>query len=129
MKTLLKTTLLLACSFLLISGSCKKEKTGTDGLPAATQEGKNTFGCFINGKAFIAQAQPFSKPPVTCQYGYSDYNTSTTDHYFNISALDNKSDPNKHFYVRMFTDKLDIKGGAYILFKTSRIMELMPNMK
>ncbi len=44
MKTLTKTTLLIACGLMFISASCKKTKTGTDALPAATQEGKNTFG-------------------------------------------------------------------------------------
>jgi hypothetical protein len=30
--------------------SCRKDK---DGLPKATEEGKNTFGCKINGAIFI----------------------------------------------------------------------------
>jgi hypothetical protein len=131
MKTLLKTTLLLAFSFLLISGSCKKEKTGTDGLPAATQEGKNTFGCLVNGKAFVAKWYGFPpKSGVACQYGYIDYNVSTTDHYFNVRGTDNKTDPNKYFDVKIFTHKLDMMGGGgYILFKTSKTVALMLNMR
>jgi hypothetical protein len=123
MKTLLKTTLLLAFSFLLISGSCKKEKTGTDALPPATQEGKNTFGCVINGKVFIAQTNAFSKPPVTCQYG-----SQSIDHYFTVSGRDNKTDPNNLFSIKIYSQKIDIQEGGYIIFKTSRIMAHMQYM-
>lgn len=48
---------------LLISVSamqCKKEKTLEDELaklPLATQTGANTFGCLVNGKAWVAQNQ------------------------------------------------------------------------
>jgi hypothetical protein len=66
MKTLVKTTLLLVCNLILISSSCKKEKTGTDGLPAATQEGKNTFGCLVNGNVFVAK--PYGSPPRKVEY-------------------------------------------------------------
>ena len=42
----------------LLSVSCKKTKiepTELSKLPAATQTGANTFGCLVNGKAWIAQ--------------------------------------------------------------------------
>ncbi len=44
--------MLLVGSLTLISASCKKEKTGADGLPPATQTGANTFGCLVNGVLF-----------------------------------------------------------------------------
>jgi len=54
-----KTTNLLLLLFSLASifASCKKEKMveEIDKLPAATQNGANTFGCLVNGKAWIAQ--------------------------------------------------------------------------
>jgi hypothetical protein len=41
----------ILCLFIsLTSIQCKKEKTS---LPPETQEGKNTFGCFVNGKIFV----------------------------------------------------------------------------
>ncbi|HEX8350349.1 MAG TPA: hypothetical protein VF598_10335 [Hymenobacter sp.] len=36
---------------LLTAAGCKKEKTELERLPAATQEGKNTFGFLLDGKA------------------------------------------------------------------------------
>jgi hypothetical protein len=49
-------------SCTLLSLSCKKEK-----LPKATQEGKNTFGCKVDGKIFLPSesAGLFGSPPVT----------------------------------------------------------------
>lgn len=41
-----------------IFASCKKDKTGlseVSKLPPATETGANTFGCLINGKAWVAQ--------------------------------------------------------------------------
>lgn len=63
--------LFLAFSITLLANSCKKEKTGIDALPAATQEGKNTFGCLVNGKAFLPKATIFtSLEKISCYYGY-----------------------------------------------------------
>jgi hypothetical protein len=48
--------LLLAFCFLLTTGmQCKKDKTDTPGLPAATQEGKNTLGFLLNGEPWKPQ--------------------------------------------------------------------------
>lgn len=103
MKTLTKNTLLVACSLLLLSASCKKTKTGLGALPPATQQGKKTFGCLINGKAFVAQTSPFSfKPAVSCGYNGFD---------FNVSGRDNKTDPNKLFSIKIYTNKIDIQEG------------------
>lgn len=42
--------ILIALSGLLLVSSCKKEG---DKLPSATQTGANTFGCLVNGKAWV----------------------------------------------------------------------------
>lgn len=48
--------LLLAFSFLLTTSmKCKKDKSDTPGLPAATQEGKNTLGFLLNGEPWKPQ--------------------------------------------------------------------------
>lgn len=41
----------------MLGSSCKKDKlvNEIDKLPPATQTGANTFGCLVNGKAWIAQ--------------------------------------------------------------------------
>ncbi len=49
---------LITLSFIVIvlsSSTCKKSVEEISKLPAITQEGKNTFGCLINGKAWVSQ--------------------------------------------------------------------------
>ena len=51
----MKQLLLLATSFILISSSCKKNKSDNpiNQLPPETQTGANTFGCLVDGKVFL----------------------------------------------------------------------------
>lgn len=44
-------TILFAFALLAATTSCEKEEV--DALPKATQEGKNTFGCLVDGNAYI----------------------------------------------------------------------------
>lgn len=58
MKTLQLIFLLFGSALLLLSSQCKKSDkspplTELQKLPAITQGGRNTFGCLINGKAFV----------------------------------------------------------------------------
>jgi hypothetical protein len=51
---------------LLINASCKKTVTpnptpAVEQLPPATQEGKNTFGCLINGNIWVPYKTDFSR--------------------------------------------------------------------
>ena len=46
----MRHVLIAASIVLLIAASCKKE---ADKLPSATQTGANTFGCLVNGKAWV----------------------------------------------------------------------------
>ncbi|WP_188811085.1 hypothetical protein [Hymenobacter cavernae] len=48
----MKLPLFLA-TLLLLTTSCKKEKTELERLPAATQEGKNSAGFLLDGKAWL----------------------------------------------------------------------------
>ncbi|GAB3233303.1 hypothetical protein GCM10027346_21180 [Hymenobacter seoulensis] len=41
---------------LLLATGCKKEKTELERLPSATQEGKNTAGFLLDGKAWMPEA-------------------------------------------------------------------------
>jgi hypothetical protein len=47
----MKELLLMAFSYIFIGNGCKKQQENK--LPAATQNGANTFGCLIDGKAWI----------------------------------------------------------------------------
>ena len=43
--------------------ACKKSKNfDVDSLPPITQEGKNTFGCLINGKVYVPRGFEQNKP-------------------------------------------------------------------
>jgi hypothetical protein len=59
-----KPILLIVCSLTFALFACKKDKKAPiDQLPAATQSGKNTFGCLINGQAFLPKGSfPFGNP-------------------------------------------------------------------
>ena len=49
----MKTYLVSVLAFALLAAGCKKDDPEA-GLPPATQEGKNTGGCLINGVRFVA---------------------------------------------------------------------------
>ncbi len=62
----LKTFLLilLPLYFLLLGIGCKKEKEEPQ-LPAETQTGANTFGCYVNGELFVKDGSaPWMHRPV-----------------------------------------------------------------
>ncbi|MBN8682020.1 MAG: hypothetical protein J0L99_05190 [Chitinophagales bacterium] len=66
-NTLLFILLLAALSF----SACEKEKTPPtelEKLPAATQEGKNTFGCLVDGKAWTPKWGGLINPGITPYY-------------------------------------------------------------
>ena len=68
MKNTLLFILLLAC---IGFSACEKEKTPPtelEKLPAATQEGKNTFGCLVDGKAWTPKWGGLLKPGITPYY-------------------------------------------------------------
>ena len=63
--------------FVMLGASCKKDKTEPtelSKLPPATQTGAKTFGCLVNGVAFIPQSNCnfLCNPPL--QFGYDNSN-------------------------------------------------------
>lgn len=84
MKNILKGSLLLvlSLSLSLISASCKKEKTGIDGLPPATQTGEQTFGCLVNGVLFKPKGVSIDGGPVL----QSNYQFVNGDYIYIVSA-------------------------------------------
>ena len=60
--------ILLGLSAALVSGSCKKfyqPYVPPTTLPAATQEGKHTFGCYVNGALWLPLSNKFSVNALT----------------------------------------------------------------
>jgi len=53
----LKTYFLLSMACLLFACACTKEEI--ENLPPATQTGANTFGCLVNGKAFVSSKETY----------------------------------------------------------------------
>lgn len=77
-----------SCDFF--KGSDPKPKTELEKLPPITQEGKNTFGCLINGKAFVVsntsqQAAIFQEGLL--QFGASK-NSETNDESIRMNLID-----------------------------------------
>jgi len=99
----------LACT------SCKKNtSTPTnpiDQLPPATQVGANTFGCLINGQAFVPGNVAFGDAPVESNYqflnnGYFFRLVGTYGYGNNISS------------VGIFTDSLSLVQGDSLMFSS-----------
>lgn len=86
MKKTTFLTLSLLCSLLLTQCSWpfgKKDADPISQLPPATQEGKNTFGCVVNGQAWVPKTSLLTSPgPLTWEY----LDSFGRNGYFNVSA-------------------------------------------
>ena len=59
----------LSLGFMLFASmKCKKDETGISSLPPATQEGKGTFGCLVNGASFTPKGSSFGGPVLSSYY-------------------------------------------------------------
>lgn len=79
--------LILLLSLSSIFSACKKDKTEPSELsklPPATQSGANTFGCLINGKAWVAQRNDCS---ILCDKSFKIYYDGNYGGYVGITAL------------------------------------------
>lgn len=74
------------CLLILTISSCSKNSENPQ-LPSITQEGKNTFGCMVDGKIFI-NSSPFIGPPSLNAY----YKKNNVSHDFIIGAISNRED-------------------------------------
>ena len=90
---------------LLALPSCKKDKEISGGggqtpqqLPPITTEGKNTFGCLVNGQVWLPEVKPYQMfvYPLTSSYEFG---------LFHIAA--NKLVKNYHDKF-MFADVIDL---------------------
>jgi hypothetical protein len=118
MKKLFFILSLTGLFFLLAANSCKKHKHDVPSeeskLPPETQSGANTFGCLINGKAFLPKGSGFGGPVLSCFY---IQNTPTEQGYFlGLSSSDasNKSD---EVSIGIGTDSLQVSIGSYNLIE------------
>ena len=73
----MKNYLLTCLALVLFAAGCKKNDPEAS-LPPATQEGKNTAGCLIDGKAFVAKSYGggvLSAPLPAMEGGFSFVNS------------------------------------------------------
>jgi hypothetical protein len=85
MKQFKLLLLIIACANIF--AACKKDKTEPtelSKLPAATQTGANTFGCLVNGKAWVAQRNDCS---IFCSPSFKIYYDGSNGGYVGIEAL------------------------------------------
>ena len=111
-------TLLSAFVLLLVLFSCKKN----DPLPAATQNGANTFGCKVNGKAWIPDGVGGFARIKAISGGYVGTSISPTPNSVFISTY--RSDRTK---IDLHIQGVN-KTGVYELNKSTNILyaELRP---
>lgn len=90
--------IITAITFLLLTAmSCKKNKDNQkDQLPPATQIGANTFGCLVNGKAYIPKGYSGTGTP-NPKISFDFFNNNT---FFSINS--------NHFENRNPTGFMDI---------------------
>jgi hypothetical protein len=81
-------------------------------LPAITQTGANTFGCLINGVAFVPQNQSILQgPKLQCNYIFTD-----GGYYFTI-LTSNKNTNGLITQIQVVTDSLTISEGQTLTLK------------
>ncbi len=85
------TTILLLCT------TCRKE-TALDKLPPATQEGRNTFGCLVNGKAWMPDNGCDWLCPADLKFMYDFENGGT----FRVQADLTAGSQNQQIFFRFY---------------------------
>jgi hypothetical protein len=112
---ILKPFLLVIFSLILLSSNCKKDNQAPvselSKLPAATQIGANTFGCLVNGVAFLPGGDTFSGAKVQCNYIYLNNSYS-----LNVSASF-KGNNGSETGIFLQTDSLPVKEGQTLNLK------------
>lgn len=78
----MKYVLLILACWLITGAGCKKEVDQLSKLPPATQTGANTFGCLVNGKAWVAQTDC----QLICDPAFRLYYDSRHGGYVGITA-------------------------------------------
>ena len=114
---LIRSIALSVVSLIMLSSSCKKHTIPPGNqlslLPPATQTGANTFGCLVNGQAFVPGGSVFNGAPFQCNYIY------TGGGYYLTVAADNKGGDGTITDIVLGTDSLAVSQGQTLLFKRS----------
>ena len=91
---------------LLCASGCKKEKIAEiDKLPAATQTGANTFGCLVNGKAWVAQTDC----KFLCDAPFGVYYDNSNGGYLALTAKYQNASQNANEEINIAFDSTNTK--------------------
>ncbi|MDP1763189.1 MAG: DUF6252 family protein [Sediminibacterium sp.] len=114
----MKSFLIIAASFVLLSSSCRKNKpvNPIDQLPPETQTGANTFGCLVDGEVFKPGGAQLSGGSLGCNYQFLGTGANG-GYYFRLSGV--KGSGNNQTAVGLFTDSLKIQEGVKYLLDSS----------
>lgn len=107
----------LAAFITSTSLSCQKEK---DDLPKATEDGKNTFGCKIDGKLFIPEktiTYP-AMPPLRSFYGESDG-------YFELRVSEDTDEANNGLQRYMIFKLYNLEIGGNTLNEENKVLVII----
>ncbi len=107
MKKLLNILLPLTLFWALTASKCSKDE-----LPPETQEGKNTFGCYVNGELFVPRGGGLG-PIKTCYYQL--IYPSDNGYVFQVSASDKRGNIPKNIAINI--DSMKISEGLIIQLK------------
>ena len=103
-----KIMLLLLVAFVFCFAQCKKNNPDSNGLPAATQEGKNTIGFLLNG-------QPWKPQGVRGTGNLSiDYDASFNQGIFSIVAYNFNTPLSQQFIIGV-RDSLNFMNAPIVL--------------
>ncbi|MBL7829253.1 MAG: hypothetical protein JNJ57_21640 [Saprospiraceae bacterium] len=96
--------LLIITLYGLLVFSCRKPETPIDPLPPATQEGANTFGCYINGEPWVAEIAPYVLDPSVhkLEFIYDEPNTGLLDRYYFQMGASRVNDTTYDFIILSF---------------------------
>ena len=107
-----KPKIIILVMFCLLTLGCSSDDYSTNPinlLPEATQTGENTFGCLLDGEAFIPGG---GTNPLDCVYQFVD-----GEYFFGLQG-NNRDGENNGRLINLSTNSLEIKNNqTYILSK------------
>ena len=93
-----------------MASQCRKNNPGNpiNDLPPETQTGANTFGCLLDGQAFLPKGDPFAGPILKAAYQF-------VDGKYHLLINGSHSTSYETTMVGVFADSVEITEGIYEL--------------
>jgi len=122
----LKTYFLLSMACLLFACACTKEEI--ENLPPATQTGANTFGCLVNGKAFVSSKEPQVGRgfPAGMIYPLTLAERDSEEGLLNNIRIEGRSFGIGYIYIYIY-DELSVEEKSYSTDITESFTSVYPN--